>query len=93
VKDFVGGAVSAIPGLKVRGTGGTSGSGFTGGFLPTGSLTGFNARSVYAAGAAAGATVINLNVTTPVGASSAEIGRELQRHLDTYLATGGRRRA
>ncbi len=39
-----------------------------------------------------GATTYNINVTAPVGASSADIGRDLARHLDAYARVGGRRR-
>lgn len=40
-----------------------------------------------------GGTTVNVTVVAPVGSSSADIGRELQRHLDAYLGDGGRRRA
>lgn len=40
-----------------------------------------------------GGAQVNVTVNAPVGSSPVEIGRELQRHLDSYYRAGGRRSA
>ena len=40
-----------------------------------------------------GSRTYNITVVAPVGASSADIGRDLIRHIDAYERAGGRRRA
>jgi phage-related protein len=40
-----------------------------------------------------GSTTYNITVVAPVGSSSADIGRELTKHIDAYERAGGRRRA
>lgn len=47
----------------------------------------------YAAAGGGGGNTYNITVQVPVGASSADIGRTLTKHLDAYARSGGRRRA
>lgn len=45
------------------------------------------------AGGFGGNTYITLNVTAPVGSNGADIGRQIQKYLDEYTRSGGRRKA
>lgn len=50
-------------------------------------------RGLELAGAGAGGATVNVTVQAPVGSNAADIGRELQKFLDSYFRSGGRRRA
>lgn len=50
-------------------------------------------RGLELAGAGAGGATVNVTVTAPVGSNPADIGREIQKFLDSYFRTGGRPRA
>jgi methyl-accepting chemotaxis protein len=50
-------------------------------------------RGLDLAAAGAGGASVNVTVNAPVGSNTADIGRELQKFLDAYFRSGGRRRA